>query len=58
MLIPVIDLAIRISTGRDMRTAILLRFRVGAAGAPFSYPAEITIHPPPRERVGESVAGY
>ncbi len=58
MLVPVIDLTGEDSTGRDSSSAVLLKFRFGYAGSPVGYPAKMTIHPPPRERGGESVAGY
>jgi hypothetical protein len=58
MLIPVFILASRSSTGRDIRSAILLQFRLGATGPPLGYPTEMTICPPPREKVGRSLAGY
>ena len=58
MLIPVIVLAFRSSTGRDIRSAILLEFRLGATGPPLGYPTKMTICPPPWEKVGRSLAGY
>ena len=58
MLIPVIDLATRSSTGRDLLVAILLEFRYSTTGKLNSYPTKVTMHPPPREKVGASLAGY
>ena len=52
------DLTVRNSPCRDFRTAILLRFCLGAAGVPVDYPTVMTIHPCPWERRSGSVAGY